>query len=191
MPKLYTKTGDKGKTSLFDGNRIYKSEIFFDIVGGLDELSSNIGMLCALIKDYPEFLRVIQVKLLNIGSNIAVADKSRGKVTNEITNRDIMNLEMHIDSCESKNDKLTEFLLLGTNKKDSQCHICRTICRKVERDMWKLMNYEHIIYGRTDIDLQEVVIEEEILKYINRLSDFFFAYSRNLSVDEIKVNDYI
>jgi len=191
MPKLYTKTGDKGKTSLFDGNRIYKSEIFFDIVGGLDELSSNIGMLCALVKDDYDFLRVIQVKLLNIGSNIAVVDKSRGKVTNEITNRDIMNLEIHIDSCESKNDKLTEFLLLGTNKKDSQCHICRSICRRVERDMWKLMNSEHIIYGRTDIDLQGVVIEEEILKYINRLSDFFFAYSRNLSGNELRVSDYI
>lgn len=191
MPKLYTKSGDKGKTSLFDGNRIYKNEIFFDIVGGLDELSSHIGMLCALVKNNPNILRHIQVKLLNIGSNIAVVDENRKNNIHKITNKDIINLEIHIDSCEEKNKPLKEFLLLGTNKKDSQCHICRTICRRVERDMWKLIRADYVIEGKIDIDLYKVTIDEKIVKYINRLSDFFFAYARNFSNDNICVDEYM
>lgn len=199
MPKLYTKTGDKGQTSLYDGNRIPKSSIFFKVLGDLDELSSHIGMLTAMIQKELGSVRVIgvlreiQVKLLNIGSNIATV--SHKKVP-KILKKDVEKLEVIIDECEQTNDKLQEFLLPGIYITDSQCHICRSITRRTERSLWELHHSNEILEGKkNNIDLSLVTVDENILHYVNRLSDFFFAYSRNLSngaeikVSVIKKND--
>lgn len=179
MPKLYTKTGDNGMTSLYDGSRLKKSSIFFDVLGDLDELSSHIGLLCAKIysSDFNmlDKLREIQVKLLDIGSNIAVVDKDKKKNIPKLSENDVKNMEEWIDLCEESNNKLTEFLLTGVSDQDSQCHICRAVSRRVERHMWLLND---------DID-----IDQNILRYMNRLSDFFFAFARNLTTSEIKVSD--
>lgn len=182
MPKLYTKTGDTGKTSLYDGSRQSKSHIIFDVLGNLDELSSQIGLLCAYIgsetnSETKSPLRKIQVKLLDIGSNIAVIDPNKKKRVPKIIEDDVKELEKWIDICENRNKKLTVFLLPGVNMSDSQCHICRSTSRRVERSMWKLDS--------------AVPIDPSIFKYVNRLSDFFFAFSRNLSNGEdVKVGDY-
>ena len=180
MPKLYTKTGDNGTTSLYDGSRLKKSSIFFDVLGDLDELSSHIGLLCAKLESDLNFnildkLREIQVKLLDIGSNIAVVDKDKKKNIPKLGENDVKNIEDWIDLCEESNNKLTEFLLTGVTENDSQCHICRAVSRRVERHMWLLND---------DID-----IDENILRYMNRLSDFLFALARNLTTSEIKVSD--
>lgn len=194
MPKLYTKTGDTGITSLYDGSKRSKGHIIFDVLGNLDELSSNIGFLCAKvysreIEDRSNFselidksvsncdkLREIQVTLLDIGSNIAVIDENKKKRVPKITENNVGRIEGWIDKCEGKNEKLTEFLLPGIKEIDSQCHICRSVTRRVERSMWQLND--------------EVDIDENILKYMNRLSDFFFAFSRILSNGkEIKVSN--
>jgi len=188
MPKLYTKTGDNGHTSLYDGNRISKTEIFFDVVGDLDELSSNIGMLCFLANENG-FLRIIQAKLLNIGSNIAVVDEKKKNRVKQLTNVDVKSLEEYIDLYESKNPKLTEFILPGTNTADSQAHICRSITRRLERQMWKLNKSDYIVEGKTKIDMKNVKVDIVILKFINRLSDFFFSYARYLSYGEIKLSE--
>lgn len=210
--KLYTKTGDKGTTSLYDGNRIHKSSIFFEVLGTLDELSSNIGLLCAYIttssktyeklelgdtrisNDMIKYLREIQVILLDIGSNIAVVNENKKKRVPKIVDKDIEKIESKIDECEAKNKKLTEFLLPGKTVSDSQCHVCRSITRRVERSMWELDNASYSITEGKDnsniIDLSNVHVDENILKYVNRMSDFFFALSRNLSLNEdIKVSD--
>lgn len=191
--KLYTKTGDSGITSLYDGNRIPKFSIFFKVLGDIDELSSNIGLLCAYLKEkkYPDkYLRKIQHKLLDIGSNIAVVKESRKKSVPKIQEEDVKLLEEWIDMCDEKNDKLTEFLLPGVNKTDSQCHICRSITRRVERGLWEIQYSDKIINGKSVINMENVDIDKNIIVYINRLSDFFFAFSRNLSNGEdIKVSD--
>ena len=190
MPKLYTKTGDKGTTSLYDGNRIPKNSIFFDVLGDLDELSSHIGMLITLIKDYDiNYLRFIQKHLLNIGSNIAVVNNE--KKVPIITENNIRNLELEIDDCESCNKKITEFLLPGVNKSDAQCHICRSVTRRLERNLWKLHYSSDLVKGkRNNIELSEVHVDDNILVFINRLSDYFFALSRNLSEgNDVKVSD--
>jgi cob(I)alamin adenosyltransferase len=109
--------------------------------------------------------------LLNVGSNIATKNEKKKKRIPQVTVDDVYIMESLIDDCDSKNEKLTVFLLVGTNSSDSQCHVCRSICRRVERGMWKLERDEN--YG--------VGIDENILKYMNRLSDFFFAFARNLS----------
>ena len=187
MPKLYTKTGDNGTTYLYDGSKRQKNSIFFDVLGDLDELASHIGLLCANI--YTSFidvnhisvmsdrLREIQVKLLDIGSNIAVVNHEKKKMIPKLSEDDVKRIEDWIDLCEQSNDELTEFLLTGVGQTDSQCHICRSVTRRVERHMW-MLHYD------------EVDVDENILKYINRLSDFFFAFSRNLTAGkEIKVSD--
>ena len=178
--KLYTKTGDKGMTSLYDGSRKSKGSLIFDVLGNLDELSSHIGVLCSKIKkdNFLYILRIIQVKLIDIGSNIAVIDEKKKKRVQNIEEKDVDTMEIWIDTCEKENDKLTEFLLTGVGDIDSQCHVCRSVSRRVERSMWKM------------IEDDGIQITGEILKYINRLSDFFFALSRNFSNgEEIKLSD--
>ena len=191
MPKLYTKTGDEGKTSLYDGNRIGKGELFFSVLGDLDELSSHIGMLCSMMDSNDlsvGILRNIQVNLLTIGSNIAVVDRDR-KIS-KITIEDVKNIEKNIDICDGKNEKLTEFLLPGYSKEDSQCHICRSVCRRVERGLWKLHRAVGVVDGKRPINMLDVNVDSNILVYMNRLSDFFFAFSRNLSCGmDVKVSD--
>ena len=177
MPKLYTKTGDKGITSLYDGNLLPKHSIFFQVLGDIDELSSHIGLLHSYISNSKEddyhldSLRQIQVTLLDIGSNIAVIDPDKKQSVPKITDENVKNIEDLIDQCEYQNKKLTDFLLPGVKITDAQCHVCRSVTRRAERSLWELRNNEN------DVD-------PNILKYMNRLSDFFFALSRNLSGGE-------
>ena len=170
MSKLYTKTGDFGMTYLYDGSRRKKNSIFFDVLGDIDELSSHIGMLCAILYDCSvvknswctineklTILRDIQVKLLDIGSNIAVVDCSKKEKVPKLTENDVKQLELWTDLYDIV--PLKEFLITGVNKTDSQCHICRSTSRRAERSMWKL----------TD----EVEVDENILKYMNMVSTHF------------------
>lgn len=184
MPKLYTKTGDCGITSLYDGSKKEKKSAIFDALGDIDELGSNIGLLITKIEDskFRDIMRIIQVKLLDIGSNVAVIDeKKRGRVP-QIEENDVFVMEKWIDECEEKTSKLTEFLLCGVSDTDAQCHVCRSVSRRMERSLWK-------INGLIDNDVC-IYVDDNIMKYVNRLSDFLFAYSRVLSAgSEIKVND--
>jgi len=169
MSRLYTKTGDKGFTTLYDMRRVSKTEIVFEVLGDLDELSAYIGQLCSIVNDKEsKFLRYIQSFLLDIGSNFATTTR-RDKIR-VTTVDDIKSLENAIDFYDSKSPKLTEFILPGVNPKDSIAHICRSVCRRAERNMWKLKNEYDVFY-----------VENETFHYINRLSDFFFAYARYLS----------
>lgn len=181
--KLYTKVGDKGTTNLYDMRKVSKDNPLIHTVGELDELSANIGMLISKLdrevnKDMVKFLRWIQSKLLDIGSDFATT-KNREKVL-LIKDEDVKRVESQIDLCEEKNRPLTEFILPGSNEVDSQCHICRAVCRRTERSM---------IASKCYLDEEEYsqgLEELEKYKFINRLSDYFFALSRNLSSFEIK-----
>ena len=192
MSKLYTKTGDKGITSLYDGNRIPKTSIFFEVLGTIDELSCHLGLLIALLKKNQDckFLRIIQIKLLDIGSNIAVT--SHKKVP-KILEQDVKNIEVLIDYYDKINSKLTEFVLPGVYQADAQCHICRSVSRRAERLLWKINNKSgelKVTNRRTNIVMDDVTVDVNILQYMNRLSDFLFSYARFLSnCKEIKVSD--
>lgn len=170
MSRLYTKTGDKGFTTLYDMRRVPKTEMVFDVLGDLDELSAHIGHLCSsgLNDEDIKFLRYVQSFLLDIGSNFATTTRRNNiKIT---TLEDVKKVENAIDFYDSKSPKLTEFILPGVNIKDSIAHICRSVSRRVERNMWKLKNEYETFY-----------VEDETFQYINRLSDFFFAFARYLS----------
>lgn len=168
MSRLYTKTGDNGTTNLYDMRKCSKTDIVFDVLGTLDELSAHIGLVCVLLGKsvFIEILRAIQNRLLDIGSDIATV--SRREYVRPITNEDIDILERYIDESTAKTPKLTEFILPGYTEIDAHIHICRGICRRLEREMWKWR------------ESPTVNIETSILtfKFINRLSDFFFAIAR-------------
>ena len=124
MPKLYTKTGDKGLTSLYDGNRLPKGSVFFDVLGDIDELTSHIGMLSAMLAeqktgdDYT-FLRVIQTKLMDISSNIAVVDPGKKDTVPKLDTEDVYTIETLIDRFENATSLLTEFVLPGVTTADA------------------------------------------------------------------------
>jgi cob(I)alamin adenosyltransferase len=176
MPKLYTKQGDTGKSSLYNGDIISKTSMYFEILGDLDEVSSHIGMLCCLIFDNEilEFLRNIQLKLIDVSSEIATPPSATATVSvpNAISDSDIQLIEKEIDEYSGRTSALTEFIITGTSTVDAQCNICRSVTRRAERHMWSIDT-----------------ISPNIMKYINRLSDLFFALSRLVAPSEIKVSD--
>jgi len=193
---VYTRTGDIGTSSLYDGNRISKSSILFNTLGELDELASRIGMLCAIIpnfesfEDHPrkellKFLRDVQSTIQDINSIIATTD-TEGRTLPEIIPQDVKKIEEWIDFMDTYNPKLTRFILPGVRREDSQAQLCRTQTRRVERYLWKLNDDYGVIkvYDRESsnktIDLGTIKLSENITTYMNRLSDFFFVLSRYL-----------
>ncbi|MDL5511420.1 cob(I)yrinic acid a,c-diamide adenosyltransferase [Arenibacter sp. M-2] len=176
--KIYTKTGDDGTTALFGGTRVPKHHIRIESYGTLDELNSWIG----LIRDQPmetsskEVLIKIQEKLFTIGALLAI-DPKKEKLKNgkdrlnipKINNGDIDLLEKEIDQMEEHLPPMTHFILPGGHTTVSYCHIARTICRRAERLVSQLNDFEPV--------------DDILLSYINRLSDFLFVLARKLSYD--------
>ena len=192
--KVYTRTGDVGTSSLYDGKRIAKNTIIFDVLGELDELSCRIGMLCVMVPiagfmeehnrdGLIKFLRGVQSTIQDINSIIATTDKE-GKTLPEIIEQDVLRVEEWIDIMDNYNPKLTKFILPGVRQEDSQAQLCRTQTRRVERYLWELHDTDGKlkVYNKDKepIDLSPITIPENVTKYMNRLSDFFFVLSRYL-----------
>lgn len=176
--KVYTKTGDKGTTALFGGTRVPKDHIRIESYGTVDELNSYIG----LVRDqdinphYKEILAVIQDRLFTVGAILATPpDKEvlkNGKLRlniPKIIESDIELLENEIDSMESDLPPMTHFVLPGGHTTVSYCHIARCVCRRAERLAVHLNHNE--------------AIDEYVIKYLNRLSDYLFVMARKLSSD--------
>lgn len=161
--KIYTKTGDNGKTSLYDGTRIDKDDIRVESYGTLDELNSYIGLCTNYANNEDkEILRSIQVKLFAVSAELAT--KEEGKYKTPITDDDVASLEKIIDSYIEKIDKMDAFIVPGTSLISANLHIARTICRKAERRIFSLSKIE--------------TVNPFLLKYINRLSDVIYAIAR-------------
>ena len=176
--KIYTKTGDKGSTSLFGGTRIPKHHIRIESYGTVDELNANIGMLRdqKLEKHSYEVLLKIQDRLFTIGSMLATdpkkavlkSGKERLNIP-KITAEDIELLEQEMDNMNENLPPLTHFILPGGHPTVSYCHISRAVCRRAERLATALYDIESF--------------DDAILKYLNRLSDYLFVLARKLSFD--------
>ena len=161
--KIYTKTGDKGKTSLYDGSRVDKDDLRVESYGTLDELNSYIGLCTNYAKDEDkEILRNIQIKLFAVSAELATREE--GKYKTPITDDDVEYLEKIIDSYIEKIDKMDAFIVPGTSLISANLHIARTICRKAERRIISLSKIENV--------------NPALLKYINRLSDLIYAIAR-------------
>lgn len=164
--KIYTKTGDKGQTSLYDGIRIDKDDIRVESYGTIDELNSYIGLCINYLQNKVEIseLRKIQHQLFDIGGELATKDSNKYK--NKISQQDIEYLEKLIDFYIEKieNNGGFKFIVPGTSLAASNLHIARTICRRAERRIITLSREEDI--------------NNLLIKYINRLSDFLYVLAR-------------
>jgi cob(I)alamin adenosyltransferase len=171
--RIYTRTGDDGTTGLIGGTRVRKDDLRLEAYGTVDELNSWIGLIRsqpAAEKD-KSVLIAIQKKLFVIGGRLAT-DTSKADLSDKLPccADDILFLENEMDRMLDSLPPQTSFILPGGNNAVSYCHIARTVCRRAERRIYKLS--------------REVEVSPEILKYINRLSDFLFVLSRKYSDNE-------
>ncbi len=169
--KIYTKTGDKGKTSLIGGSRVPKYHPRIEAYGTIDELMSYIGLIRdqAIDQKSKATLIEIQDRLMTCASILASdCDDSNIKLPT-ILNTDIEYLETEIDMMEKELPPLSSFVLPGGHTTVSHCHIARTICRRAERIVIQLS--------------ENTNVPEQIIRYINRLSDYMFVLSRKLGKD--------
>jgi cob(I)alamin adenosyltransferase len=167
--KIYTKTGDYGETSLFNGTRVKKNDVRIIAYGTVDEVNSNIGLLLYYmykdekLNDLAVLLSRIQNQLFILGSDLANPD-TRVKDYPRINEEDITYIENAIDKFEKNLDPLRSFILPGGSIESSYCHIIRTIIRRAE------------------VNIASLFLNNEINKYclifLNRLSDLFFVLSR-------------
>jgi cob(I)alamin adenosyltransferase len=166
--KIYTKTGDNGETGLFGGERLRKNSLRISAYGTVDELNSFVGLALAEIKDngIRENLRKIQNQLFVVGSDLATPkDVKSNKLNIKRTPASFyQDIEHMIDDYDAQLDELRNFILPGGSKSAALLHICRTVCRRAEREVVALKN--------------SVTIGENIIIFLNRLSDLFFVLSR-------------
>ncbi|MEE9371974.1 MAG: cob(I)yrinic acid a,c-diamide adenosyltransferase [Saprospiraceae bacterium] len=170
--KIYTKTGDKGKTSLFGGSRVSKAHIRIDAYGNVDELNSYIGLLRDLVSDKMLVFELMDIQrvLFSIGSHLA-ADPSKSNLwLPNIDISEIEKLEKSVDRMEEILPTLAHFILPGGHPSVSHCHIARCVCRRAERRV---------------VQLSEIDETNDILiQYLNRLSDYIFVLSRYIAYQE-------
>lgn len=170
--KIYTKTGDKGETSLIGGTRVPKYHDRIEAYGTLDELNSFIGLIRDqnIDTDTKAILIEIQDRIFTAESLLAVdTEHPPLRKLPELSEDDIVFLEKEIDRMNDKLSPIRNFILPGGHPFVSLCHIARTVCRRAERVTIKLKeNYE---------------VNELVIKYLNRLSDYLFVLSRKISQD--------
>jgi cob(I)alamin adenosyltransferase len=167
--KIYTKTGDKGKTSLFGGDRVSKDTYRIEAYGSVDELNSHLGVVRALKPpaEVDRMLERIQYQLFVLGADLATPrTRKEGKV-DRIQSRHIEYLEQSIDRLDSTLPPLSQFILPAGSLTAAELHVARTVCRRAERRVVQLAK-------KCDIGTTPVV-------YINRLSDFLFVAARSVN----------
>ena len=169
--KIYTKTGDEGKTGLIGGTRVTKSDMRIEAYGTIDELNSHIGLLISYPQSKPniDFLMGIQHLLFAVGSYLATdTSVTEIKDASVIKEPNILSVESEIDRLNQELPELTQFILPGGSAEGAQAHVCRTVARRAERRI---------------IEMNEVYsVDNNIIKYINRLSDYFFVLSKYLTL---------
>ena len=169
--KIYTKTGDKGQTSLIGGTRVPKYHLRIEAYGTVDELNSYIGLIMCQDIDphYQTVLKEIQDRLFTVGASLASdPEKSRMKIP-DLNAPDITLLEEEMDKMNELLPALTHFVLPGGNSVVSYCHLARCVCRRAERLTVHLAS--------------ESFVDENMTVYLNRLSDYLFVLARKLNLD--------
>ena len=182
--KIYTKTGDKGETSLYGGTRVSKAAARVESYGTLDELNAFIGLAKAEISDEKVLsqLQKIQFDLFTVGSEAATpTDKlilanGKSRLDLLISEEEIMELERWMDNFDAELEPLQFFILPSGGKAAASVHVCRTVCRRAERAMVHLNETEEV--------------RPELIKYLNRLSDYLFILARYISKISGEKEDY-
>ena len=176
--KIYTKTGDKGTTALFGGTRVPKHHIRIESYGTVDELNSYLGLIRdqEIDDNYKKIIVHIQDRLFTLGAILAT-DPEKATLKNgkerlnipKISEENITRLEIEMDQMNESLPPMTHFVLPGGHTTVSYCHIARCVCRRAERLTTLLNEHEPI--------------DEHVLMYLNRLSDYLFVLARKLTYD--------
>jgi len=173
--KIYTKKGDSGTTSLLGGNRVPKHHLRIEAYGTVDELNSHIGLVRDMNDNEKvrEILLVVQDRLFTLGSLLALEKVDSKIKLPELFETDVEYLETEIDKMEEELPEMRNFVLPGGHQLISATHIARCVCRRAER---------------SSVHLSEVhKVDELIIRYLNRLSDYLFVLSRKFTKDlEVK-----
>lgn len=169
--KIYTKGGDAGQTSLLGGARVSKAHARIDAYGTVDELNVAVGALRdhELTAPEAELLQAVQERLFTIGAALAVEDEQSQTFRPDLRSDDVAALERHIDAMSEQLPELRHFILPGGHAAVSAAHLVRVVCRRAERLVVAL----HTAEPRAD--------DDELMRYLNRLSDWAFVYARLLA----------
>ena len=185
--KIYTRGGDRGTTSLIGGERVKKCSLRLDAYGTIDELSAHLGLLGSMIRNSRdlsetlspygiEFITWLQSRLFDIGTHLAMPCNQQGDMPPcSLSETHVQQLENVIDHLDMQLEPLRAFILPGGAIEASQCHVCRTVCRRAERLIIALE--------------EKAPVSPSLLAFINRLSDFLFVYAR--FINKIKTIDEI
>jgi len=171
--RVYTKTGDDGTSGLIGGTRVEKYDLRLESYGTVDELNSWIGLICAQKIDPTsrDLLLSVQNNLFVIGARLAT-DLSKTDLSAKLPlkEEEIAKLENEMDRILDQLPPMEHFVLPVGSNAISYCHLARTVCRRAERRVCQLA--------------KEVSIPADLIKYLNRLSDYLFVLSRKIAVDE-------
>lgn len=166
--KIYTRTGDKGTTSLIGGTKVPKSHLRIEAYGTVDELNSHIGLCLDMLTDEAsrQLLRVVQDRLFTIGSSLACdpVKEPRMRIP-DLKEEDITLLEKEMDKMNEALPEMKHFILPGGHVTVSQLHIARCVCRRAERCVVRL-------------EMEDQEVDNIIIRYLNRLSDYLFVLGR-------------
>ena len=174
LSKIYTRQGDKGSTLIATGERVLKSNVRIEAYGTVDELNATVGMLRDVISPVPpmadicEMIAKIQNELFDIGGELSVPldvlDTERQQV---VSMKDVERLEREMDSFNEQLKPLENFVIPGGHVANSTAHLVRTVCRRAERAVVRMSEQD--------------AVRDEVRIYLNRLGDWFFVVSRELS----------
>lgn len=174
LNRIYTRRGDKGDTSLVGGQRVPKESLRIECYGTVDELNSFVGLACVSIEEafrdveelgkLLDILRRVQHELFNLGSILATLPEDVHPKQARVTEAEITQLESEIDEMNEALEPLRSFVLPGGSRLNAELHVCRTVCRRAERLAVALSRQESV--------------PEEAIRYLNRLSDALFVWSR-------------
>ncbi len=174
LNRIYTRAGDAGDTRLVGGQKIAKSHLRIECYGTVDELNSFIGVArvtaeelvgdCPRLAGLAKTLKRVQHELFNLGSILATLPQDVHPKQPRVTDAEIAQLEREIDQANAELQPLRSFVLPGGSRLDAELHVCRTVCRRAERHLVRLAAEEDV--------------PSETLRYLNRLSDALFVWSR-------------
>ncbi len=174
LNRIYTKSGDKGTTRLVNGRQIPKDDLKIEAYGTVDELDAFVGMACVSARELAatstdmgrlaDVLVRVQHELFNLGSILATDPAEIQPKQARVTEADVAQLEAEIDEMNADLDRLPSFVLPGGCRLNTELHVCRTVCRRAERIVIALSRKEDV--------------PEDAVRYLNRLSDAFFVWSR-------------
>lgn len=162
--RIYTRTGDKGKTSLGGGKRVAKSDCRIEVLGNLDELNACLGLALTFVrsKEAKNTIPGIQNILFNLGAQLVGASTRSYK---ELSSKEVIKLEGKIDKLSGKLPRLQNFILPGGSKASANLHLARAVCRRTERSL---------VSALKSLKLRN----PQVLAYLNRLSSYFFVLAR-------------